>query len=228
MGFATLFEVLQHLAPYLGITFWIIGASALFVLVFGSLISLVHFSHSRVLELLYNGFVSLMRATPVLLLLMLVFYGMPLLFQLVGIDISWWAKTGFAILAIGLENSAYFSENLRSAYASIPQSQYDACTSLHFSRIAAIRRILGPQVFAAALPNIGNTLITIVKNSAYVYVIGITDLYEQAQIIAQASFGKQQVVVFIALSLIYWAICAAIQAFFTQLERRRSWSGGAK
>ena len=121
MGFATLFEVLQHLAPYLGITFWIIGASALFVLVFGALISLVHFSHSRVLELLYNGFVSLMRATPVLLLLMLVFYGMPFLFQLVGIDISWWAKTSFAILAIGLENSAYFSENLRSAYASIPQ-----------------------------------------------------------------------------------------------------------
>ena len=228
MGFATFVKVFQQLIPYLGITFWIIGASAIFVLVFGGLISLTYFTNWVGWKFLYNGFFSLMRATPVLLLLMMLFYGMPFLSQLVGIDISWWAKTSFAILAIGLENSAYFAENLCSAYASVPQSQYDACTSLHFSRFNAVRRILGPQIFVAALPNIGNTLITIVKNSAYVYVIGITDLYEQAQVIAQASFGKNQVIVFIALSLIYWIICIAIQALFAQLERRRAWSGGAQ
>ena len=119
MGFATFVKVFQQLIPYLGITFWIIGASAIFVLVFGGLISLTYFTNWVGWKFLYNGFVSLMRATPVLLLLMLVFYGMPFLSQLVGIDISWWAKTSFAILAIGLENSAYFAENLCSAYASV-------------------------------------------------------------------------------------------------------------
>lgn len=221
----TVIKIFESLLPSLGTTLGIISYSIIATFVMGFLFSLVHFSRSKVVSKIYFGFVSVMRATPVLLLLMLVFYGFPLLFSFFGLNIENWPKNLFAVIAIALENSAYFSENLRSSYVSIPQSQYDACAALQLNRIQALRRIIGPQVFFAALPNIGNTLITVVKNSAYVYVIGITDLCQQAQITAQASFGKNQLTVFIVLSLFYWIACVLIQELIEWFGSKKRWGG---
>lgn len=208
------------LLQYIPVTLFITAVSICFGLLLGFLLTLGQLAHSKILNSLSIGFVALMRGTPMLLLLLLVYYGLPMLLMNFKIDISGWKQIVFAILAISINISAYFSETMRSAYLAVSTAQHEAGLSVGMSEQIIIRRIIVPQATAIALPNIGNSIISILKNSSLVYAIGITDIYQKAQSVAASTFGMRQLEVFVAVALIYWVICIAIEVFVAAIEKR--------
>ena len=86
----------------------------------------------------------------------------------------------------------------------------------------ALRRIILPQAIAIAVPNFGNNVISIFKETALAFSIGTLDLMGRAQTISQASFGATRLEVYISVAVIYWAICLILQLITSIVERATS------
>ncbi len=156
-------------------------------------------------------YLGLVRGTPPLLMLLLAYYGLPVLLKSIGIDIDHWTRMTFGILGLTIGWSAYLSEAFRSAYLSVDPGQLEAARSVGMSDRHSFWQIIVPQTAMIALPNIENLLIGLVKATSLVYVIGLYDMYNQATNLSNQTSGVYQLKIFIILALIYWAIVLLIE-----------------
>lgn len=163
---------------------------------------------ARSIACLYLG---LVRGTPPLLMLLLAYYGLPVLLKSIGIDIDHWTRMTFGILGLTISWSAYLSEAFRSAYLSVDPGQLEAARSVGMSDRHSFWQIIVPQTAMIALPNIENLLIGLVKATSLVYVIVLYDMYNQATNLSNQTSGVYQLKIFIILALIYWAIVLLIE-----------------
>ena len=123
----------------------------------------------RLLRYLLTVYIWIMRGTPLLLQLIFIYYVLPS----VGISID---RMPAAIIAFTLHYAAYFAEIFRGGIASIPRGQYEAAKVLKFTPVQTVRYIILPQVIKIVLPSVFNEVITLVKDTSLVYVIGVGDL----------------------------------------------------
>lgn len=123
----------------------------------------------RLLRYLLTIYIWIMRGTPLLLQLIFIYYVLPS----VGISID---RMPAAIIAFTLNYAAYFAEIFRGGIASIPRGQYEAAKVLKFTPVQTVRYIILPQVIKIVLPSVFNEVITLVKDTSLVYVIGVGDL----------------------------------------------------
>ncbi|MDO4814380.1 MAG: amino acid ABC transporter permease [Gemella sp.] len=126
------------------------------------------------LEAILNLYIWVMRGTPLLLQLIFVFYVLPK----VGITLD---RIPSAILAFTINYAAYFAEIFRGGIASIPKGQYEAAKVLNFTQFQTIRYIILPQVTKVVLPSVFNEVISLVKDTSLVHVLGIVDLFRVSQ-----------------------------------------------
>jgi L-cystine transport system permease protein len=168
------------------------------------------------------GYTALIRGTPVLLQLFLIFYGVPPLLALAGVDINGWSKTTFAIITFTLNNAAYLSEDMRAAYRSVDTGQLEAALSVGMGRGTALFRILIPQAVTVFIPNLGNSVAALLKDTSIVFTIGVFDLMGKAKLVSAQSFGSKQLEIYIAVSLIYWVCVILIDAAMAQFEKRHA------
>jgi L-cystine transport system permease protein len=152
-------------------------------------------------------------------MLLVVYYGLPKLFLLAGIDINNWDKLFFAIAALAIGWSAYLAEAFRSAFLSVDTGQYEAALAVGMNTHQAFRRIIMPQTFLIAIPNIENLLIGLVKATSLVYVIGIVDMYSTATDLSNQNQGVYQLEIFVVLALIYWLIVLLIELGFRRFRK---------
>lgn len=172
---------------------------------------------ARGLARLYLG---LVRGTPPLLMLLLAYYGLPVLLKTVGINIDHWTRLTFGILGLTIGWSAYLSEAFRSAYLAVDPGQLEAARASGISDRHAFWRIIVPQAALLALPNIENLLIGLTKATSLVYVIGLYDLYNQATNLSNQTAGVDQLKIFTILALGYWGLVLLIEAGFRQIKKR--------
>lgn len=172
---------------------------------------------ARGLARLYLG---LVRGTPPLLMLLLAYYGLPVLLKTVGINIDHWTRLTFGILGLTIGWSAYLSEAFRSAYLAVDPGQLEAAQASGISDRHAFWRIIVPQAALLALPNIENLLIGLTKATSLVYVIGLYDLYNQATNLSNQTAGVDQLKIFTILALGYWGLVLLIEAGFRQIKKR--------
>ena len=125
------------------------------------------------LRLITQVYISIMRGTPLMLQIMVVYFGPYYLF---GIKISTSYQIYAAIIAFAINYAAYFAEIYRGGIESIPIGQYEAAKILGFSKSQTFFRIILPQVMKRILPSITNEVITLVKDTALVSVIGVSEL----------------------------------------------------
>ena len=123
----------------------------------------------RLLRYLLTVYIWIMRGTPLLLQLIFIYYVLPS----VGISID---RMPAAIIAFTLNYAAYFAEIFRGGIAAIPRGQYEAAKVLKFTPVQTVRYIILPQVIKIVLPSVFNEVITLVKDTSLVYVIGVGDL----------------------------------------------------
>lgn len=207
---AYVLEVIAKLFPFVGITLLLAASAMALGLVFGGILAAMKLSGNKALYVFASVYTTFIRCTPVLVLLFLSYYGLPLMVSLMGIDISSGSKIGFSIAALTMYSSATLSEIIRPAFASISRGQYEAAVMSGLTHFQALRIVVAPQVFFIALPNMGNMLIALIQESALAYMIGVIDVMGQAKVINSMSHGVRIVEIYAAVSLIYWSLSLII------------------
>lgn len=215
-----LWTALPVLLPYLWITLFIAALSVLFGSVFGLLLAMAKLSKSRGLRFFANLYTTIIRCTPSIVLLFLVYYGIPAFFENVLFTDIQSLHTGvFVVITFSLQFASLMSEVIRSAYESIERGQFEAAVSVGLTPFQAYRRIIFPQAFVVALPNFGNGLISVLQEGALAYTIGFIDIVGKANLIIANNYGTHTLEIFLALAIIYWVLSLTIEKGFSLLEK---------
>jgi cystine transport system permease protein len=180
-------------------------------LVLALVVALMRLSRFRVLSGVGRGFVSVIRGTPLLVQLFVIFYGLPS----IGVVIDPWPS---AIIAFSLNVGGYAAEVIRAAILSVPKGQWEAAHTIGMSHRLALRRIILPQAARVSVPPLSNTFISLVKDTSLASLILVTELFRQAQEIA--AFSQQFMVLYLEAAVVYWVVCLVLSAGQSVLERR--------
>ncbi|MBD9417383.1 cystine ABC transporter permease [Pseudomonas sp. PDM16] len=163
------------------------------------------------LQWLARIYVSFFRGTPLLVQLFMIYYGLPQL----GIQLE---PLTAALIGFSLNMGAYTSEILRAAIASIDRGQWEAAASIGMGRAQTLYRAILPQAARTALPPLGNSFISLVKDTALAATIQVPELFRQAQLITARTF--EIFTMYLAAALIYWVLASILAHFQARLEAR--------
>ena len=158
-----------------------------------------------------KGYVSVIRGTPLLVQLFVVYYGLPDL----GITLG---PLTSAYIALSLDAGAYLSETFRGAILSVPKGQIEAAYSLQFSPWQTMRRIVLPQAARVAIPPMGNTFIGMLKQTSLVSVITVTELVRAAQLLIAQYYVVMPF--YLAVAVIYWVLSRVFSMILQRIEGR--------
>ena len=158
-----------------------------------------------------TGLIDLMRCVPFLLFLYLIYYALPVWGVVIG-------NVAAGILALTLYNAAYFAELIRGAWQQLPREQIEAGMSFGYHGAGLLRRIILPPLFLTAVPMLGNQVIQIIKDSAFLVIITVQDLTYAANEI-QATFYVP-LASFLCAALLYWALCLGVELGVRAVLRR--------
>jgi len=185
--------------------------SMIFGLVFGTVLALMGISTNRVLPRIARVYVSVMRGTPLLVQIFVIYYGLPS----VGISLD---PTPAGVIALSANVAAYLSESMRGAIVGIARGQWLAAYSLGLSRRQTLRYVIGPQALRIAVPSLSNSLISLVKDTSLVSVITVTELLRSSQEIIAATY--QPLPLYLTAAAIYWVLCQVLEWAQHWFERR--------
>ncbi len=174
-------------------------------------VALMRISEHRVLSGIARAYISVIRGTPLLVQLFVIFYGMPS----IGVLIDPWPS---AIIALSLNVGGYAAEVIRAAILSVPKGQWEAAYTVGMGRTRTLVRIILPQAARVSVPPLSNTFISLVKDTSLTALILVTELFKVAQQIAASSL--KFMVVYLAAALVYWVICLVLSALQNVLESR--------
>jgi His/Glu/Gln/Arg/opine family amino acid ABC transporter permease subunit len=189
-------------------------AAMLLAVGLGVLIATGRLYGDRVTTALLTGYVELMRGTPILLQLFVLYYGLAAAIRLP----AWMA----ALLGLGLNYAAYESEIYRGALLAVPVGQLEAARTLGLTRMQTLRLIRGPQAFRLALAPMTNDFVALLKDSSLVSVLTVVELTKQTQIFA-TNLGSWVIPGALCAAL-YLAMSLPLAALARILERRWRWA----
>ena len=162
-------EVLPDLLAYLDVTLLVAGISIAAGSLLGGLLAWANLDGGRPLRALAAVYVYVMRCTPSIVLLFIVFYGLPKLLQgAFGIDMNGMNRAVFAVITFTLLFGAYISEVFRAAYKAVLRGQYEAAVCAGLSPVQAFAHVMLPQAAIVALPNFGNASINLLKEGSLI------------------------------------------------------------
>ncbi|OOS01520.1 cysteine ABC transporter permease [Canicola haemoglobinophilus] len=171
-------------------------------------------SHSiihRIFLVIAKIYISIIRGTPMLVQISIVFYGLPAL----GIFID---PIPAAIIGFSLNIGAYGSETVRAAIQSVPKGQWEAGYTIGMTYMQTFRRIIAPQAFRVAVPPLSNTFIGLFKDTSLASVVTVTEMFRVAQQVANMSYDFLPV--YIEAALIYWCFCFVLFLLQARIEKR--------
>lgn len=207
------------LIPFLKVTFTFVVLSVLFGILLAFILAFMKLSKSKVARKIANGYTTIIRCTPSIVLLFLVYYGLPALVMNFGINLNDLPTMVFVVITFSLQMAAILSEVMRSAYESIDKGQFEAAVSVGLTHAQAYRRIVFPQAFVVALPNFGNALLELLKEGSLAYTIGLVDVMGKAELIVSSNHNAHALEVYLGLSIIYWVLSIIIEQTFLRLEK---------
>lgn len=214
----------QYFVRGVGVTLLVTAFALLLGLVLGVLVGIIRSAHDqqpekkkgivlRVLNGICKVYLTVIRGTPTLVQLLIMWFVV-------------WASARAtdgnmircAILSFGINSGAYVAEIIRSGIMSIDRGQMEAGRSLGLTYVATMRHVIIPQAFKNVLPALGNELITLLKETSVVTVIGLKDLTKGAMIIQSKTY--QAFVPYIAIAVIYLALVLVLSWILGKVERR--------
>ena len=178
----------------------------------GILAALGRLSKLRVLSRFMEFYIWLMRGTPLMLQLLVVFFGPYYLFRM---QTSASYRFYAVIIGFTLNYAAYFAEIFRAGIQSVPRGQYEAAKTLGMTYPQTMRRIILPQVIRMVLPPVSNETINLVKDTSLIYILAMNDLLRVARTIVQREFDMTP---FVVAAVFYLAMTAVLTWGFKKLE----------
>ena len=201
------------LLPGLTVTIPLTAISFTLALIIAVAVALVQFAHVPVLQRLARFYIWVIRGTPVLVQLFVVFYGLPG----VGILIEPFPA---AVLVFSINEGAYCAETIRAALESVPKGQMEAGQCVGMSYLQIIRRIILPQALRTAMPSIGNEVLNLVKDTSPIYVLGASELLKAGR---SAVNTYATALPFVFVGILYLAMCGGFSWILGRIEKRISY-----
>jgi glutamine transport system permease protein len=181
-------------------------------IVTGLLVALPALSSNRILRGFNRTYVELVRAVPILVLILWVYYGLP---QLTGLSINvFWA----GVIALALSDSAFEAEIFRAGIQSISKGQYEAAHTVSLRYVDTMRFVILPQAIRRIMPALGNQLVYMLKMSSLVSVIGMQELTRKANELVVSEYRPLEI--YTVLVLEYLVLILIVSYAVRRLERR--------
>lgn len=203
-------ELLPALLEGLKTTLFLFSIILIVTIPLGFLVAIVRVYAPKGISLIVQFYIYIMRGTPLLLQLMVVFFGLPH----IGITLD---RFPAAVIAFALNYTAYYAEIFRGGILAVPKGQFEALQVLGIGKIRGYRRIIIPQVTRIVLPSVGNEVISLVKDTSLVYILGLGELLRAGQI---ASNTYASLIPFVAVGIIYLLITGLVTLGLTTIEKR--------
>lgn len=201
------FKFLPEILYALPLTLWILIVTIVIGSLLGALLAWGQLYGDEVIVSISKGYVFVLRCTPPIVLLFMVFYGLPEFLEWwLGLDVNGWSRTVFVITAMTLLYAATISEVFKSAYLAVPNGQMEAGLSIGLTEFQTFQRILLPQAFRFALPNISNAILNLLKDTALAYTIGLADIMGAGNLLIGRNLGNYSLETYTAVAVVYWSL----------------------
>lgn len=211
------FDILSQLGDSMLHSIWIFLLTLLFSIPLGLLICIARMYAWKPLQWLMKFYISVVRGTPLMLQLLVIYFGPYFLFGLkLTTSYRFWA----VILAFSLNYAAYFAEIFRSGIQSIPVGQHEAAYILGYGRFQKFLRIITPQMFKRVLPAVTNESITLVKDTSLAFAISYIELFTEASMIAAA---ETSMLPYLVAAIFYYVLNLVVAGIMSLLEKRMNY-----
>ena len=200
--------LLPQILDGMSMTLKIFLLTLLFSIPLGIMIAMGRLSKITFIRKIANGYIMILRGTPLLLQIVFVFFGLPI----IGITFD---RLPAALFAFSLNYAAYFAEIFRAGIASIDFGQYEASSVLGLSSRDTFFRIIFPQALKRVLPPVGNEVVTLIKDTALVYILGLDELLK----VGKAACNRDATLLpLIIIALVYLMLTSILSKIMTTLE----------
>lgn len=222
IDFKFILDSMPEIIGAIPVTLLMAFVAAIIGWILGLGIALIRKSKVPVVSQICAVFVSFMRGVPMVILLYIAYYAMPLAIYQYGlsigkeIDVNAVPAVVYAIVALILDQAAYSSEIFRSALGSVDEGQMEAAYSVGMTKTQALVRIIFPQAFAVAIPNIGGLFLGLVKGTSLAYYVGVYEITATAQLCALPALNYIEA--YIMTTVIYEVISVIFNKLFTVAE----------
>ena len=214
MGKMTVEQILIQLMGGMLTSVQIFVVTLVFSLPLGLVVAFGRMSANRMVRTIVKGYISVMRGTPLMLQLMVVYFGPYYIFGLkLGSGYRLWA----ALIGFVINYAAYFAEIYRSGIQSMPQGQYEAAKILGYSRGQTFFKIILPQVIKRILPSVTNEVITLVKDTSLAFTLSVMEMFSIAKMLAAS---QSNMIPFIAAGLFYYVFNLIVALALEGLEKK--------
>ncbi|WP_391208839.1 amino acid ABC transporter permease [Psychrobacillus sp. L4] len=194
-------------------TLLITVVSMFFGLIIGLITAIARLKGNRFFRTIARVYVSIIRGTPPLVQIVIVYYG------LVDYGIELGALTA-AYIALSINIGAYVSEAFRGAIQAVPVGQTEAALATGMTEGQAIRRIVIPQAIRIAIPTLGNTFVGMLKETSLVSVIAVTELLRSAQLLVAQYYVYMPF--YLSIAVMYWIMSTLFTFILNKIEKRLS------
>ena len=215
--------ILIQLLEGVVVTLEIFGFTLRFSIPLGLLVAKGRMSKNIIVSSIFRLYISILRGTPLMLQLLLVYFGPYYLFKVKTGDIAigpFDYRLIATIIGFSLNYAAYFAEIFRGGIQSISKGQYEAAQVLGFSKTQTYFRIILPQVVKTVLPSVSNEVITLVKDTSLAQVLSVTEMFTEAKALASANVS---VIPYVAAGVFYYVMNAVIEMIMTRIEKSMSY-----
>jgi polar amino acid transport system permease protein len=206
----------NHLMFLLQGAAWTVGLSLIAFFgggLLGLLVALCRVSPVKAVRVVTAGYVQLVQGTPLLVILFMSFFGLPVL----GLKIS---PLAAASISLTVYVAAYLGEIWRGCIQSVPRAQWEAAECLALTRLQRMRLVVLPQAVRIATPPTVGFMVQIVKNTSLASVVGFVELARSGQLINNSVF--EPFLIYVIIAALYFAMCFPLSRWSQRLERRNS------
>ena len=220
------FTEIPDLLRYLPVTLELTAIAMLIGLSLGLIIAIIRMNKIPVLSQIAVAFVSVIRGTPIIVQLYITYFGIPIALKYInyyrGTDYNINNIPGilFAMIALGLNQSAFDSETIRSAIQSVDRGQIEAAKSMGMSGWQVLTRVIIPQAGAVALLPLGNSIIGLIKGTSLAFTCSVVEITAAGKILAGKNYRYFEV--YCSLAIIYWVVTVILERFMKWLEKKIS------
>lgn len=217
-------KAFPEIVKYLPVTLGVAIVSMFFGLLLGLIAALAKIYKIPLLKQLSGFYISFIRGTPLLVQLYLSYYGIPKVLEYVNLQFNWELNVSnipalvFVFITFSINVGAYLSETIRVAIEAVDRGQLEAAYTVGMSTFQAMKRVIMPQALVIALPNFGNTFISLIKDTSLAFLIAVVEIMGSAKIIGAR--GLRFFEVYIVAALIYWVVCIIVEQVFVKMEAR--------
>ena len=213
----TVMQIVKQLFGSMGITMEIFFVTLITSLILGLGLALVRMSKNPILSIIAKFYISVMRGTPLMLQLLVVYFGP---FFIFGMQITPSYRLKAVLIGFALNYAAYFAEIYRSGIAAIPVGQYEAARMLGYSKTQTFAYIVMPQVIKRIIPPVANETITLVKDTSLAFTISVLEMFSIAKALASS---QTSMIPFVAAGLFYYIFNLVVAVVMEWIEKKLSY-----